>query len=164
MIDIRLGYEYKEDVRELFRAYTDMLVAHCPEFREYLTMQNYDHEVEHLEEKYGLPDQRLYVVLVDGDVAGCVGLKRINERDCELKRLYVKPEFRRQGLSRLLLEKVIGAASEIGYQSMLLDTLPFLEGALYLYRKMGFYEIPCYNDNPVDGSVYMRLNLGTQGK
>ena len=76
-----------------------------------------------------------------------------------MKRLYVRPEFRGHRIGGQLIEKVIGDARDIGYTVLLLDTLPFLQNAIRLYRQYGFYEIPCYNDSPLDSSIYMRLDL-----
>ena len=74
--------------------------------------------------------------------------------------LYVRPAFRGLGLSRVLMDRILSDAREIGYTTMLLDTLPFLQTALKLYRAYGFEEIERYNDSPMDTSIYLRLELG----
>ena len=76
-----------------------------------------------------------------------------------MKRLYVRPKFRGKQIGEQLIEKIIKAAKEIGYSYMLLDTLPFLKGAIYLYKKYGFYEIASYNNSPMNTSIYMKLDL-----
>ena len=76
-----------------------------------------------------------------------------------MKRLYVRPPFRGEGAGIQLVEKIIADAREIGYAHILLDTLPFLESAIGLYKKFGFYEIESYNDSPMETSIYMRLDL-----
>ena len=76
-----------------------------------------------------------------------------------MKRLYVRPQFRGKHIGDQLIEKIIADAKEIGYSYMLLDTLPFLESAIYLYKKYGFYEIESYNDSPMSTSIYMKLEL-----
>ena len=76
-----------------------------------------------------------------------------------MKRLYVKPEFRGKKIANKLVEKIIDDSKEIGYKVMLLDTFPFLEGAIKLYKKFGFYEIESYNNSPMDDCIYMRLDL-----
>lgn len=136
-----------------------MLIAHDPAFQQYLSIQHYDDEIRNLESKYALPDGRLYLVYADTALAGYIGFRKIDKQSCEMKRLYVRPQFRGQHIGDQLIRQVIADAREIGYQFMLLDTLPFLKSALHLYRKYGFYEIAHYNDNPIDGSIYMRLNL-----
>ena len=160
-MDVKLvyGYELKEEVKRLFTEYTDFLVSGDAEFKKYLEIQKYDRELENLEEKYGLPYGRLYVAFCENQIAGCIALRKLNDTQCEMKRLYVKPQFRNKGIAKLLVEKVISDAKEIGYGSMLLDTLPFLTTAIKMYRKIGFYEIGCYNKSPLDNTIYMKLDL-----
>ena len=156
---LKPGYEYKEDVRELFVEYTDMLVAGDPRFEEYLGIQNFDDELAHLEKKYGLPHGRLYLLYVNDELAGCVGLRKMDEEKCELKRLYVRPGFRGEGYGELLLERIMGDAKRIGYKYMYLDTLPFLKKAIGMYRRRGFVDIEKYSDSPIDDTIYMRCAL-----
>ena len=153
------AYEYPREVAALFTEYTDTLIAGDPEFRKYLNKQNYEQEVKHLEVKYGQPYGRLYLAHWDGNIAGCIGLRKIDQHNCEMKRLYVRPEFQGKGIGRALAQKVIADAREIGYSSMLLDTLPFLQTAIDMYKSMGFYEIPSYNNSPMEGLVYLKLEL-----
>lgn len=157
--EIVLAYEKPQEAAALFTEYTNLLVESDPAFKEYLSIQNYDEELEHLEEKYGFPYGRLYLAYDNGKLAGCIGLKRIDEYNCEMKRLYVRPEFRGQQIGDRLIQKIIDEARQIGYQSMLLDTLPFLQSAVHLYKKYGFYEIESYNDSPLAASIFMKLNL-----
>ena len=76
-----------------------------------------------------------------------------------MKRLYVRPQFRGKHIGKALADRIIEDAEEIGYASMLLDTLPFLKSAILLYRELGFYEIPAYNDSPMENAIYMRRDL-----
>lgn len=158
-IELVQAYANKEDVKTLFEEYTNMLIAGDGKFLQYLQAQNYDEELAHLESKYGLPHGRLYLAYCDGILAGCIGLRKIDEIHCEMKRLYVRPQFRRRRIGVFLVKKIISDAKEIGYRYMLLDTLPFLDAAIYMYRKYGFYEIPRYNNSPMDGAIYMKLDL-----
>ena len=158
-IKILPAYDFPEEIKLLFSEYTDILIEGDPSFKEYLEIQNYDDELKHLEKKYGLPYGRLYLVYYNNEVAGCIGLKKIDKKNCEMKRLYVRPKFRGKQIGEQLIEKIIKAAKEIGYSYMLLDTLPFLKGAIYLYKKYGFYEIASYNNIPMDTSIYMKLDL-----
>ena len=153
------AFDRPQEIAALVGEYTGLLIAGDPTFRDYLALQRYDEELLHLEAKYGPPQGRLYLALMDGDVAGCVGLRRIDEARCEMKRLYVRPAFRARGIGKALCRRVIGDARAIGYAQMLLDTLPFLETAIRLYRRLGFEEIPCYNDSPMQEAVYLRLIL-----
>lgn len=156
-IDIKLGYDDKEEVLKLFSEYIDMLNERNPSIGQYLTLQNYDDERLHLEKKYGLPDGRLYIAYVDGEPAGCVALRKLDEDRGELKRMYVRPEFRRHHLGRLLTNKVIEDARDIGYSYVYLDTLPELTEAIAMYKSLGFYEIENYNDSP-ERTLFFRFD------
>lgn len=158
-IEIKLAYENNREIKELFLEYTEMLLKNDSDFAKYLELQNYDSELQHLSDKYGLPNGRLYIVKVENEFAGCIGLRKIDDENCEMKRLYVRPKFRGHKIANKLVEMIINDAKRIGYKSMLLDTLPFLERAIYLYKKFGFYEIESYNNSPMDTSIYMKLDL-----
>lgn len=153
------AYDHTEEVSQLFTEYTDMLIENDSSFQKYLDIQNYSEEMELLESKYGLPEGRLYLVYCDEELAGCIGLRKIDNQNCEMKRLYVRPKFRGRKIGNLLVEKIIDDAKKIGYSHMLLDTLPFLKSAIHMYKKYGFYEIDSYNDSPMDTSIYMKLDL-----
>ena len=153
------AYHHPKQIVELFSEYTNMLIAGDSSFQQYLEIQNYDKELLHLEAKYGLPDGRLYLAYEKGELAGCIGLRKMDSQNSEMKRLYVRPQFRGKHIGDQLIEKIIADAKEIGYSYMLLDTLPFLESAIYLYKKYGFYEIESYNDSPMSTSIYMKLEL-----
>ena len=158
-LEIVPALDRPEDVAALFSEYTAYLTENDPAFREYLAIQHYDDELAHLEKKYGAPSGRLYLALWDGQVAGCIGMRKISERVCEMKRLYVRPAFRGHGIARELAKKLLAEASAAGYSRMVLDTLPFLGSALRLYHSLGFSEIPCYNDSPMSTSIYLGCDL-----
>lgn len=136
-----------------------MLIANAASFKKYLDIQNHQEEISHLESKYGMPNARLYLIYCEEELAGCIGLRRMDEQFCEMKRLYIRPQFRGKKLGYILVEKIITEAKKIGYSHMLLDTLPFLHSAIHMYKKFGFYEIESYNDSPMNNSIYMRLDL-----
>ena len=158
-LTIRLGYDAREEIAALFSEYTKTLVEGDPAFRAYLDKQGYDNEVLHPEEKYGLPRGRLYLARIEGEPAGCVALRPLDEKRCEMKRLYVRPAFRERGLGGQLIQRVIDEARAIGYECLLLDTLPFLTDAIGMYHRRGFVDIPSYNNSPMENLVYMRLDL-----
>lgn len=158
-IEIVPAYDRADEVRELFKEYIQMLVDNDPTFREYLEIQQYDKELDDFEAKYGMPGGRLYLLYLDSEPAGCIALRKIDNDNCELKRLYIKPVFRGQKLGKLLVERLIGDAREIGYKYMLLDTLPFLQTAIKMYKNLGFYEIEKYNNSPMDTTIYMKYDL-----
>lgn len=158
-LELKLAYEDQEEIRKLFTEYTDMLVEGDAAIKEYLGIQNYGRELEHLEDKYGLPDGRLYLALYDGLPAGCIGLRRLDAENCELKRVYVRPEFRGHQIGRSMIGTILEDAVQIGYKAMYLDTLPFLQSALRLYEKLGFYETGAYNDSPIASTIFMKKDL-----
>lgn len=158
-LEIIPAYDHPEEVRALFSEYTDMLLAGEPAFQKYLDIQDYDAELQHLQEKYGGSGGRLYLAYDHGQLAGCIGLIKIDAKIGELKRLYVRPKFRGRQIGSYLIQKILDDAKEIGYSYIRLDTLPFLQSALRLYQQFGFYEIPRYNDSPMEDSIYMEKPL-----
>ena len=153
------AFGHEEQIRELFAEYTNMLVTEDPSFQAYLDLQGYEEEIRHLEKKYGRPEGRLYLALSEGKAAGCIGLRKLDEERCEMKRFYVRPEYRGRGIGRRLVEMILADAREIGYRTMLLDTLPFMKSAMHLYDQVGFYEIGSYNDSPVETTIFLRKDL-----
>ena len=108
---------------------------------------------------YGLharPGPGDLLIAADG---GCAALKALDDTRCEMKRLYVRPEYRGQGIARALVHQLMQEARVAGYRQMVLDTFPFLPEAITLYKREGFYEIERYNDNPMPGSVYLCCEL-----
>lgn len=153
------AYEHRDEIVALFTEYTNMLVEIDPTFVRYLDIQNYDHELAHPEEKYALPNGRLYLAIHKGETAGCIALRRLDQQRCELKRLYVRPQFRGQRIGEMMVRRLLDDARQIGYQAMLLDTLPPLRSAIRLYRELGFYDIPCYNDSPGNTTIFLQYDL-----
>lgn len=102
-IQIIPAYDFPQEVNTLFSEYTQMLVDNDPAFGEYLAIQNYEEELKHLREKYGMPEGRLYLAYCGGQLAGCIGLRKIDDVRCEMKRLYVRPEFRGKCIGSMLI-------------------------------------------------------------
>lgn len=153
------GYAREEEIRQLFTEYTDMVLAGDPAFAGYLARQHYEDELTHPARKYAPPHGRLYLVCVGSTPVGCAALKALDDTRCEMKRLYVRPEYRGQGIARALVHQLMQEARVAGYRQMVLDTFPFLPEAITLYKREGFYEIERYNDNPMPGSVYLCCEL-----
>lgn len=141
-----------EDVRQLFLAYVQSLDTD-------LSFQNFQEELASLPGKYAPPKGALYLALVEGKAAGCIALRPMEEKICEMKRLYIYPEYRHLGLGKLLVMKIIAEGQKLGYSAVRLDTLTSMTAALALYRAQGFREIPPYTFNPLDGATYMERRL-----
>ena len=125
-----------------------------------LCFQSYDKEQAELPGDYAPPDGRLLLAEHEGKIAGCVALHKLSDGVCEMKRLYVRPEFRGKALGRALTERVIAEARAVGYAQMRLDTIVGkMDSAIALYRELGFREIPPYRENPIVGAIYMELKL-----
>jgi putative acetyltransferase len=125
-----------------------------------LCFQNFDKELADLPGDYAPPEGRLLLAEYEGQLAACVALHKLDADICEMKRLYLRPQFRGKGLGRILANRVIGEARRIGYKRMRLDTVePVMKDAVAMYRKFGFKEIPAYRPNPNPGTLYMELLL-----
>lgn len=125
-----------------------------------LCFQGFDRELAELPGKYAEPEGRLYLAYLHGEPVGCVGLRPLEDNICEMKRLYLRSEARGSGLGRMLIERLISDAREIGYMAMRLDTYPpKMAAAVKLYYEYGFTEIKPYYENPHSGVLYMELSL-----
>ena len=125
-----------------------------------LCFQNFDEEVENLPGKYKPPDGRLFLAFAGEKIAGCIALRKLEEQICEMKRLFVREDFRGLGIGKILIEKLIAEAQTIGYEKMRLDTFPpKMSKAVELYNSYGFYEIESYYHNPYGETLFMELDL-----
>jgi GNAT superfamily N-acetyltransferase len=144
-----------EQARSLFKEYSDWLEID-------LCFQNFEKELANLPGDYAPPAGRLLLAYEDSQLAGCVALRKIDDGICEMKRLFLRDNFRGKGLGRQLIEAIIREAREIGYERMRLDTLPpKMDDAIALYRSHGFKETAPYYDNRVAGAIFMELDLTT---
>lgn len=139
-------------VRELFLEYSESLGVD-------LCFQGFAEELASLPGEYSRPEGRLLLMMDEQQAVGCLALRPIGHNVCEMKRLYLRPEYRGKGAGRTLIDTLIRAAREIGYERMRLDTLPSMTKAIAIYRSLGFKEIPPYRVNPVVGASFLELNL-----
>ena len=142
-----------ERARTLFSEYADSLGFD-------LSFQDFDEELRTLPGDYARPKGCLLLAACRGQAAGCVALRPLEEKICEMKRLYVRPQFRGLGIGRALAEAVIRQARELGYSRMRLDTVPSMAAARALYASLGFEPMGSYRYNPIEGAVFMELKLG----
>jgi ribosomal protein S18 acetylase RimI-like enzyme len=142
--------------REIFREYAASLNVD-------LCFQDFDAELARLPGEYGAPQGHLLLAFVGGTLAGCGAMRALTDVDyanaCEMKRLYIRPAFRRFGLGRALAQALLDEARRAGYSVMLLDTLDDMEAARELYASLGFEEIPPYYFNPIAGAHYLKAEL-----
>jgi len=141
-----------DSVRKLWREYWDSfgLPSH---------FQNFSAEQESLPGAYAFPRGRLLLAVTEGEPAGTAAFRPLREDACEAKRFYVRPQYRKQGFGRALLEKLVEEARAAGYQQMYGDTLKSMLSALEMYRQFGFTEVPPYSPDPSPGAVFLRLTL-----
>lgn len=147
------GESQIKEARTLFEEYAAQLnISLC--------FQNFDQELASLPGDYAPPDGRLLLIEIDDKLAGCVALRKLGPAVGEMKRLFIRPEFRGRSLGRLLIEEIIREAGGIGYEKMRLDTIPGkMDHAIGLYRKFGFKEVEPYYANPSPETLYMELDL-----
>lgn len=144
----KLGNENIEDVKSLFKEYSLISGAE-------VCFVSFEEELLNLKEVYSLPKSCIRVAYCGNLPVGCVGLKSINETNCEMKRLYVKAEYRNLGIGKELIESIIKTAKELGYKCLSLETIPEIMGsAIRLYRECGFKEV-CNKD----GILIMKIKL-----
>lgn len=125
-----------------------------------LCFQNFDQELAGLPGDYAPPGGRLLLAEFNDQLAGCVALHKFDADICEMKRLYLRSQFRGKGLGRALAEAIIAQARQIGYRRMRLDTVgPVMQDAVAMYRKLGFRDISPYRANPMPGTLYLELAL-----
>ena len=142
-----------EDARAIFREYEKWLGMS-------LCFQSFEEELATLPGRYAPPSGRLYLARIDGETCGCIGVRKLEEGICEMKRLYLRESARGKGVGVTLIERVSADAIEIGYKKMRLDTYPPKMGkAVELYKSHGFYEIHPYYDNPHEGVLFMEKAL-----
>jgi ribosomal protein S18 acetylase RimI-like enzyme len=124
-----------------------------------LAFQEIDAELDGLPGDYAPPLGALLVASNDTLLVGMIGLRPIDDRICEMKRLFVRPEARGRGLATQLIHSILAEARRLKYHEIRLDTLPMMGDAQNLYVAMGFADIEPYYDTPIAGTRFMALQL-----
>ncbi|MBW8687289.1 GNAT family N-acetyltransferase [Chitinophaga rhizophila] len=154
IVEVKVGDQKSlEQVKGLFREYANWLSVD-------LSFQRFEEELISLPEPYYVaPEGALFMALVDGQPAGCVGVRSFENSTCEMKRLFVRDAFKGHGVGRALAVRAVEAGRDLGYKRMLLDTLAHMRPAIELYTSLGFQPIAAYYDNPISDAVYLSMML-----
>lgn len=124
-----------------------------------LSFQGFATELQTIDQQYCRSTGALLLAYHQHNAVGCVALRALDQETAELKRLFVQPDYQGQRIGQRLLAQVIDTAQTLQYKRIQLDTLSTMESALKLYRRFGFYEIPPYRYNPIEGAIYMEKQL-----
>jgi putative acetyltransferase len=151
------------DTTELVRLARDLFVEYSESLGVDLCFQGFAEELARLPGEYARPAGRLMLIFNGLEAVGCGALRPIDDRVCEMKRVYLRPPVRGKGAGRVLIGALIETAREIGYEQMRLDTLPSMTRAMEIYRSLGFKEIAPYRVNPVPGASFLELELNPGG-
>jgi ribosomal protein S18 acetylase RimI-like enzyme len=138
--------------RKLFEQYADALGFD-------LEFQGFSRELATLPGSYAPPKGCVLLAEKKEEIVGCVALRPLEKRTCEMKRLYVVPGHRKQKIGRALAEAIIDQACACGYERMRLDTIESMSAAQALYRSLGFRPIKPYRYNPLNNPAYFELDL-----
>jgi ribosomal protein S18 acetylase RimI-like enzyme len=147
-----INNEYVNRAKELIQEYALSLGFD-------LSFQDFEQEMATFPGQYSPPGGCLFVAQYENKIVGCVGLRDRGSGVCEMKRMYVQPNFRRKGLGKALAEAVIDKARGMDYTHMRLDTTPYMKSAIRLYISLGFRDIAPYRFNPIEGARYLELRL-----
>lgn len=151
IIEAKTTEQFKE-VRKLFLEYKTWLGFD-------LSFQSFKHEVSTLPGKYSPPTGAIFMAMLNKNIAGCIALRPLEHSICEMKRFFVRPQFRGKGIGRHLAEISIKKAKDIGYTKMCLDTHNSFKAAIAIYQSLGFKETAAYYDNPMPDISYWELDL-----
>lgn len=151
-IKIVSGNENLSEVAKLFSEYKTELNAD-------ISFQAEDVTLEEISKIYAEPEGKILLAKVEEKFAGCIAFHKLKDESCELKRLFVRKNFRGLSIGKILLKKAIDEAKNSGYKEIFLDTLSTLESACKLYEKFGFEKISPYYYNPLKNVVYYKLKI-----
>lgn len=142
-----------------FEAAKSLFLQYQAELKVDLCFQSFEEELLQLPIMYGQNNGCLLLAMKSNLYIGCVGTRRKDSDTCEMKRLFVQPAYKNQGIGRSLVEQIISESIFLGYKKMILDTLEHLVPALHLYKSYGFKETGAYYNNPLQHVVYLEKDL-----
>ena len=142
-----------------YAAAVSMFRAYAADININLDFQHFEEELADLPKMYSPPQGGIILVKEQELLIGCVAIRRINEREGELKRMYIDPAHQNMGLGKILLQKALQLAQDCQYEKVKLDTLNYMSAAIHLYQQAGFYEIAPYYPNPISTAVYFELEM-----
>lgn len=151
-MEICNGVDYLDRVKKL-------IIEYARRLNRDLSFQNIDEELQDPAKKYTAPEGELLVAVESDQVVGMVAYHRHSKDRCEMKRLYVKPDYRKNNIGEKLVLEIIEHAKKAGYKEMVLDTIVPLQVAIHLYKKVGFVECEAYYYNPMDDVLYFKKKL-----
>ncbi len=152
VIEQALTEKQKRQAKKLFIEYSNHLGVD-------LNFQNFKEELKTFPRHYSPPEGCILMAYYRDKPVGCVALRKFKDDICEMKRLYIRPKFRRKGIGKTLSTAIISKSKEIGYKYMRLDTLPFMKEAITLYLALGFKEISPYRYNPFENAKFFEIEL-----
>ncbi len=143
-----------------YRVFTELVEEYLASLPFSADFQDTKRELAEISVQYGPGGRGAALLARQGDATvGITGIRALDGACCELKRMYVKPPWRGRGVGRLLCEASLGYARQLGYSVVRLDTLESMDSAIYLYRSLGFVDIPPYRDNPIEGAVFLEFTF-----
>jgi N-acetylglutamate synthase-like GNAT family acetyltransferase len=156
MKEIRITKAEREKEFQLVR---QLFLEYAQSYNFDICFDDFDKELESLPGEYSAPGGSLLLAYVDNEVAGCVALKKVEEKLCEMKRLYVRPQYRGEELGRMLAISIMQEAKKIGYETMCLNTTSTMKEAISLYRSIGFAETGFHHHKQVKNVIYMEKKI-----
>jgi N-acetylglutamate synthase-like GNAT family acetyltransferase len=150
---------YKKLAENEITGTKELILEYIKWLNQDLCFQDIEEELNSFPKKYAEPDGSFIIAKENENIIGCVGLRKLDNKTCEMKRLFVNDNYKGKGIGKKLVEKVIAEAKIKNYGKMRLDTLDIMESALGIYYKSGFYEIKPYYNNPSTGVVYLEKIL-----
>jgi ribosomal protein S18 acetylase RimI-like enzyme len=157
-MDKNILYKKLETNEEILGA-KKLIVEYIQWLNQDLSFQNIDDELNNFPEKYKEPGGAFFIAKENNEIIGCIGMKKLENNICEMKRLFVKDTYKGNGIGKKLVKIIINEAKLKHYEKMRLDTLDTMKKALKIYYKNNFYKIEPYYNNPGDGVVYLEKIL-----